>query len=103
MSTRTVEDARRLVDASLQESAVEDGIDRVVVGDPVESGRYWVFFYQGRGYVERGDVDAMLIGNAPIVVPKDSGAPFALPSVRDVDAQIRALTSEEPASGSPTA
>ncbi|TQK18369.1 immunity protein 35 of polymorphic toxin system [Microbacterium sp. SLBN-154] len=97
------EEARRLVEASLQQSTAEDGIDRVVLGDPVESGRYWVFFSQGRGYVESGDVDAMLIGNAPIVVPKDGGAPFALPSVRDVDTQIRALASEDSPTDSSTA
>ena len=103
MSARTVEEARRLVEASLQQSTAEDGIERIVLGDPVESGRHWVFFYQGRGYVEGGDIDAMLIGNAPIVVPKDGGAPFALPSVRDVDAQIRALASEDHPAGPSTA
>ncbi|WP_164478117.1 hypothetical protein [Microbacterium sp. ABRD28] len=47
MNTRTVEEARRLIEALLEESTAEDGIERVVLGDPVESGRYWVFFYQG--------------------------------------------------------
>jgi hypothetical protein len=100
MSARTVEEARRLVEASLQESAAEDGIERVILGDPTESGRYWVFFYQGRAYVESGDLDALLVGNAPIVVPRDGGKLFALASVHDVDAQIRALASEDSPTGS---
>ncbi|WP_322410228.1 YrhB domain-containing protein [Microbacterium invictum] len=103
MSARTVAEARRVVNASLQESTAEDGIERVVLGDPVESGRYWVFFYQGREYVESGDLDSLLVGNTPIVVPKDGGASFALPSVRDVDAQIRALASEDSPTGPATA
>ncbi|MEI3868745.1 YrhB domain-containing protein [Microbacterium sp. CCNWLW134] len=103
MNTRTVEEARRLIEALLEESTAEDGIERVVLGDPVESGRYWVFFYQGREYVERGDLDALLVGNTPIVVPKDGGASFALPSVRNVDAQIRALAPEDSPTGPATA
>ncbi len=90
-SGRTSADARLLVEASLSESALGDGIERAILGDPVDAGPYWVFFYQGRAYIERDEFDAMLVGNAPIVVPKDGGGLFTLSLSDDIDAQIRAL------------
>lgn len=73
MSARSRTDARQLVEAALAESALRDGIERSILGEPVDPGRYWVFFYQGKAYIERDELDAMLVGNAPIVVPKDGG------------------------------
>lgn len=95
MSERTIADARELVEASLAESALGDGIERSVLGDPVDAGRFWVFFYQGTAYIERDELDAMLVGNAPIVVPKDGGELFALSITDDIDAQIRALSERD--------
>jgi hypothetical protein len=33
----------------------------------------WVFFYQSRGYVETGDPERMMGGNAPILVERCNG------------------------------
>jgi len=90
------DEARRLVEAALAESAREDGIERAIIGDPVEAGAYWVFFYQGREYLDSGDLDAMLVGNGPIVVPRDGSPLFALSAAEDTDAQIRRLAEESP-------
>lgn len=76
-------------------SAETDGVERVILGEPVEAGANWVFYYQGRGYVERGDLDEMLVGNMPIVVPKNDQPPYALDALDDVDDQIARLTRSE--------
>lgn len=91
MTETTAAEARRLVQAALARSSDEDGIERAILGDPVEAGRFWVFFYQGKDYIERDDLDSMLLGNAPIVVPKDGSALFPLVISDDIDAQILAL------------
>lgn len=87
----TKQEAQECAVHYLSSSTESDGVERVILGDPVEAGSNWVFFYQGRGYVERGDLDDMLVGNMPIVVPKDNGVPYALDSQTDVDAQIDRL------------
>jgi Immunity protein 35 len=33
----------------------------------------WVFFYNTRAYVERGDALAMAVGNAPLLIDKNTG------------------------------
>ena len=79
----------------LSTSAGPDGVERVILGEPVEAGANWVFYYQGRGYVERGDLDEMLVGNMPIVVPKNGHPPYALSALDDVDDQIARLARSE--------
>ena len=88
---RDAAEARRLVEASLAESARHDGVERVIIGDPIEAGSHWVFYYQGRAYLEEDDLGAMLVGNAPIVVPP-SGELFALSVTDDIDEQIARLS-----------
>ena len=83
--------ARVLAEAALADSARQDGIERAVIGDPVEAGANWVFFYQSRAYLDGGDPDSMLVGNAPIVVPRDGSPPFALSVAADIDDQISRL------------
>jgi len=34
----------------------------------------WVFFYQGKIFVESGDILGLYVGNAPIIVNRNSGA-----------------------------
>lgn len=82
-------EAEQIAIGFLARSTEHDGIPRVILGPPVEAGPNWVFYYQGRGYVEHGDLDEMLVGNMPIVVPRDHRAPYALSSSEDVDLQIQ--------------
>lgn len=84
----TAQEAEQIALRFLTRSAEDDGIARVILGSPVEAGPNWVFFFQGRGYAERGDLGEMLVGNMPIVVPRDHGAPYALSSAEDFDVQI---------------
>lgn len=91
MSETTPSEARARVEATLAASAREDGVERVVVGEAIEAGRYRVYFYQAREYIEGDVLDAMLVGNAPIAVPKSGGDVFTLSLAHDVEGQIRAL------------
>ena len=92
ISARTASEAQRLVETTLAASTGQDGVERAVLGEPIEAGRYWVFLYQAKAYIDCNDLDAMLLGNAPIVVPKDGGELFTLSVSDDLDAQVRALT-----------
>ncbi|MDW4574022.1 YrhB domain-containing protein [Microbacterium sp. M3] len=96
MTRRTSTEARRLAEAALEHSRLQDGVERAILGDPIEAGDFWVFFSQSRAYVERDDLDAMLAGNAPLVVPKDGGEVFALSPAHDIDAQIADLRRGRP-------
>lgn len=91
----TAPEAEQIAIDFLARSTEHDGIPRVILGPPVEAGPNWVFYYQGRGYVEHGDLDEMLVGNMPIVVPKDGRLPYALDPLDDVDGQIARLTRSE--------
>jgi Immunity protein 35 len=39
-----------------------------------ERDESWLFPYNGKGYVERGEFSEMMLGNTPICVSKESGA-----------------------------
>ncbi|MBQ9915594.1 MAG: hypothetical protein IJO71_00130 [Microbacterium sp.] len=90
----TAEEAEAVAIRFLARSTEHDGIPRVILGPAVEAGPNWVFYYQGRGYVERGDLDEMLVGNMPIVVPRDHRPPHALSALEDVDTQIRRMADD---------
>lgn len=84
------DEARRHAEQSLSASTRADGIERVITRT-VEAGGYWVFFFQGRDYIEKDDLRAMLAGNAPIVVPKDGSASFKLGIHEDIGGQLERL------------
>nr|WP_154923586.1 YrhB domain-containing protein [Microbacterium testaceum] len=88
---RTKTEAEQAALRFLSTSAADDGVERVIPREPVEAGADWVFSYQGHGYVQRGDLDEMLIGNMPIVVPKRDQLPYALNALDDVDYLIARL------------
>ncbi|GAA0480732.1 hypothetical protein Ade02nite_55790 [Paractinoplanes deccanensis] len=46
-------------------------IIETAIGD---GGDAWIFPYDGRGWVERGDARELLAGNAPVSVSKRDGA-----------------------------
>ncbi|MGC0369359.1 YrhB domain-containing protein [Microbacterium sp. SLBN-111] len=87
----TAQEAEQVALRFLARSTEEDGIPRIILGPAVEAGPNWVFYYQGRGYVERGDLDEMLLGNMPIVVPRAHSAPYPLSPLEDIDVQMRRM------------
>lgn len=87
----TAQEAEQIALRFLTRSTEDDGIPRVILGPAVEAGPNWVFFFQGRGYVERDDLAEMLVGNMPIVVPRDHSAPYALSPTENIDVQIQRM------------
>lgn len=68
--------------------------DLVLLDEHLESEHYRVFFFQSRAYAETGDFEHMLVGNAPIVIPKGGGAPLRLWTGRDPQAQLDELEAD---------
>ena len=48
----------------------------------------WVFFYDSRDFVETGDPTAALIGNAPLLVDRTTGAMHLLGTERPVETYL---------------
>lgn len=48
----------------------------------------WVFFYNTRRFVETGDLDWALGGNAPLIVDRDSGQVIPTGTARPVEAYV---------------
>jgi len=45
----------------------------VVIVDSIDRPNGWVFFYQTRAYLDSGQIEFALAGNAPILVSRESG------------------------------
>lgn len=74
MSVTTREEARVLVERHLARHAESSDHETVILDRAtLERSWGWVFFYQSRAYVESGDLDHALGGNAPLIVERDSG------------------------------
>jgi len=71
--------ARALARHQIATMAVDLGLDLVLQGDrTIESDVGWVFFYDSREFVETGDRAKALIGNAPLLVDRRTGATHLL-------------------------
>jgi hypothetical protein len=72
----TKAEARRAAEAFLDaELRVRFSHEILIIEDGVEDrGDAWIFPYNGRGYLERGDITEIITGNAPIAVDKETGS-----------------------------
>ncbi len=55
---------------------VESGVGEklVIVAEATREKDFgWVFFYQSEAYLKSGEMSHMLLGNAPVIVDKNSG------------------------------
>lgn len=69
-----VKEARRRVEEYLRNSLRRSAHDIVVVDEHTRHEDFgWVFFYNTRAYVELGDKRHALVGNAPLIVDRDTG------------------------------
>ncbi|MGN6827208.1 YrhB domain-containing protein [Paucibacter sp. M5-1] len=50
----------------------------------------WVFYHQGEDYLATGDFSSMLVGNAPLFVPRDGATPAIISYHRSVDESMAA-------------
>jgi hypothetical protein len=48
----------------------------IVIGRCKETDEGWEFGYNSRAFLEGGDIGASLIGNGPVVVPRDGSPPY---------------------------
>lgn len=68
-----VDDARKIAEDWVGRYPAEEDDAIVLEGDPREEPFGWVFFYNSRRFLETEDYSYALMGNAPIVVMRDSG------------------------------
>ena len=68
------ETAQKLVEEEINRSYTTPG-DRLVIQEEetIEKEYGWIFFYTSQRFLETGDVNHMLAGNAPIVVDRRTG------------------------------
>ncbi len=64
----TEQEAREIVQSWLSKRRLE-----VVVSRVDEYAWGWMFFYDSRAFVERGDESQRLLGNVPVYVTRDDG------------------------------
>jgi hypothetical protein len=61
-------------EAFVQDLSKGSLVDLLLIPEETIEFEYgWVFFYQTKEYIETGDVMQMAVGNAPIIVDKNSG------------------------------
>lgn len=72
MSNISFEQARILASEYVSEQDCD--LDLVIQDDEtIEQDFGWVFFYTTKKYLETGDFRDMVVGNAPVIVDKDTG------------------------------
>jgi hypothetical protein len=86
----TLEQARERAQRDLESSA-NASLELVLGGDPLESEHYWVFFYNTPEYWETRDVFTGVVGNGPIVVPKDGSPIRYFSSALSTESQLQEL------------
>lgn len=80
--TRALEVARAYIAAQSEVS----GEEFVVVNDRTLERPYgWIFFYETRAYVDTGDELARAVGNAPLLVEKETGKVHVAGSERPIE------------------
>ena len=64
-------EARRIAEEFLDEMRARFPHEIVIVEEAIEDrADAWVFPYDGRGYIERDDINEVMLGNRPLVVDK---------------------------------
>ena len=63
------ETAKKIVEEQINLSYNADGDELVVLEEETIQKEYgWIFFYTSRRFIETGDFNHMVVGNAPIIV-----------------------------------
>lgn len=60
----------------------------VVIASAMEYPSAWTFGYNTRKFLEEGDFGASMVGNGPVVVPKDGAAVYLAQSGSPVEDQL---------------
>jgi hypothetical protein len=85
-----LEEAQSLVQAKLDKNIDPNNDNRCVIleEETIEREWGWVFFYQSKKYVTSGDVEDMLVGNAPYIVNKKNVQLLLTGTAYDIDHYI---------------
>jgi hypothetical protein len=83
--------ARNLVEAELKRlNQGNPDVEFVIVDDAtLERSFGWVFFWNSREFVETGDIQHALLGNAPFIVDKEAGTFHVTGTGRSIEEYIR--------------
>lgn len=85
----TFAQARALIEEKLAEMPLLDGDSAVILDDlTIEKPFGWVFFYNSRCYLQTGDCDFALFGNAPFIVNRYDGIVTATGTAHPVEHYI---------------
>ena len=92
--------AQKLVEKEINSSYTLDGDELVVLEEETIEKEYgWIFFYTSRRFLETGNVNYMLAGNAPIVVDKRTGKLTWLGTAEPFENYLRPYDESLPADG----
>lgn len=65
--------------------------DEIVVFHVREEEFGWIFFYQSKRYLETCDFSDQLLGNAPVIVKRESGEVVVTGTAKPIDDYVRDL------------
>jgi len=77
-----------MVARALTELAPPDDEYVILEEETIEKPWGWVFFYNARQYVETGDVQFHLFGNAPYIVNRNTGELLVAGTAEDIEVYI---------------
>ena len=72
---RTAESAKTIALAILSEGPFAEANAVLLESKIQEFNEGWIYYYQSAGFVETGDINESLVGNAPLFVPRNDSPP----------------------------
>ena len=90
VAVRSVEQATELAHSMMSTHGIGPSNSKIVIFPAREVASGWVFYYQSALYLETGDFQHCLAGNAPLFVPRTSLASVFLPTWRAPNESIAA-------------
>jgi hypothetical protein len=84
------ETAQKIVEIELSKLTLINNLDEIVIIDDltIEKDFGWVFFYNSKAFLEKREARYMLIGNAPIIVDRESGLLYFTGTAKSIDKYI---------------
>jgi hypothetical protein len=86
----TFEEALKRVESQLEKigNEKEGTVIKVLLEETIETKDYWVFFYNNSRFLETGDFNYSLIGNAPYIVDKYRGEIYITGTAEEIEFYI---------------
>ncbi|WP_354697266.1 hypothetical protein DSM112329_02889 [Paraconexibacter sp. AEG42_29] len=84
----TFQDAYLAAQDYLDRHVRPDELDEIVLCACDEFRQAWVFGYNARSFLEHGSISDSMVGNGPVVVPKDGRPAWLASSGSPIDEQL---------------